>query len=93
MVVERFQDASAIYARFRERGRMMPDGLEYISSWIAQDRETCWQLMRTEDPTLFELWMKNWRDLMDFDVVPVHTSAEVVEAMWTSTPSAAAQRD
>jgi hypothetical protein len=81
MVVERFKDASAIYQRFREKGRMMPDGLEYISSWIDVDLATCYQLMRTEDAALFPLWMDNWKDLMDFEIVPVRTSAEMAELM------------
>ena len=81
MVIENFKDAPAIYARFRERGRMMPDGLEYVSSWIAQDRRTCWQVMRTDDVSLFDRWMENWQDLMDFKIVPVQTSTEVVESM------------
>jgi hypothetical protein len=76
MVVERFKDAREIYRRFREKDRMMPDGLEYISSWIDVDLTTCYQLMRTEDESLFQLWIDNWKDLMDFEVVPVRTSAE-----------------
>jgi hypothetical protein len=81
MVVERFKDASAIYRRLREKGRMMPEGLEYVSSWIDADLNTCWQLMRTEDESLFEHWTDNWKDLMDFKIVPVRTSAEVREMM------------
>jgi hypothetical protein len=81
MVVERFKDASAIYQRFREKGRMMPDGLEYISSWINVDLTVCYQLMRTEDASLFPLWIDNWKDLMDFEIVPVRTSAEVAQMM------------
>jgi len=81
MVVERFKNASAIYQRFREKGRMMPDGLEYISSWIDVDLVTCYQLMRTEDAALFPIWTDNWKDLMDFEIVPVRTSAEMVELM------------
>jgi hypothetical protein len=77
MVVERFKDAPAIYERFREKGRMMPDGLEYVSSWINADLTMCWQLMRTEDESLFRLWTDNWKDLMDFEIVPVRTSDEV----------------
>ena len=79
MVLERFKDAPAIYQRLREKGRMMPDGLEYVSSWINADLTMCWQLMRTEDESLFQLWTDNWKDLMDFDIVPVRTSAEVSE--------------
>lgn len=81
MVIERFKDAPAIYRRFHEKGRMMPDGLEYVSSWIDHDLKTCWQLMKTNDPALFDLWIENWRDLMDFEIVPVRTSAEVGELM------------
>jgi len=81
MIVERFKDPPAIYRRLREKGRMMPEGLEYVSSWIAVDRNICWQLMRTEDESLFQRWIDNWKDLVDFEIVPVRTSAEVREIM------------
>jgi hypothetical protein len=81
MVVEHFKDVAAIYRRLREKGRMMPDGLEYVSSWIDADVKICWQLMRTDDESLFGVWIDNWKDLMDFEVVPVRTSAEVREMM------------
>ena len=79
MVVEHFKDAPAIYQRLREKGRLMPEGLEYISSWIDVDLKICWQLMRAEDKSLFKTWTDNWKDLMDFEVVPVRTSAEARE--------------
>jgi hypothetical protein len=83
MVVERFKDGAApeIYRRFREKGRMMPDGLEYLSSWIDLDSKICWQLMQTDDFTLFDRWIDNWRDLMDFEIVPVRTSSEAAELL------------
>jgi hypothetical protein len=81
MIIERFKDMSAIYRRLREKGRMMPDGLEYVSSWINVDLKTCWQVMRTEDESLFERWTSNWKDLIDFEIVPVRTSGEVREMM------------
>jgi hypothetical protein len=81
MVVERFKDAPAIYRRLHEKGRMIPEGLEYVSSWIDVDLKICWQLMRTEDESLFQTWINNWKDLADFEVVPVRTSAEVREMM------------
>ena len=81
MVIERFKDTPEIYRRFRECGRMMPEGLEYVSSWISTDMKVCYQLMRTEDEALFPLWTNEWKDLMDFEIVPVHTSAEVVQMM------------
>jgi hypothetical protein len=81
MVIERFKDAPSIYRRLREKGRMMPEGLEYVSSWIDVDLKTCWQLMRTDNESLLQAWTDNWKDLMDFEVVPVRTSAEVRERM------------
>ena len=81
MVVEHFKDAPAIYQRLQEKGRMMPEGLEYVSSWIDADLKVCWQLMRTENESLFRTWTDNWKDLMDFEVVAVRTSAEVRQMM------------
>jgi hypothetical protein len=87
MVIERFKEGTAleIYRRFREKGRMMPEGLEYISSWIDLSFKTCWQLMQTEDFALFDKWTTNWRDLVDFEIVPVRTSAEAVEIINSKT--------
>jgi hypothetical protein len=81
MVVERFKnkDAAAVYRRFRDSGRMMPEGLSYVSSWIDENLERCYQLMETGDRRLLDLWMANWKDLMDFEVYPVITSKEAVE--------------
>jgi hypothetical protein len=81
MVIERFKDAPAMYRRLREKGRMMPEGLEYVSSWIDVDLRICWQLMRAEDESLFQTWIDNWKDLADFEIVQVRTSAEVREMM------------
>jgi hypothetical protein len=81
MVVEHFKDVPAVYRRLREKGRMMPEGLEYVSSWIDSDLKVCWQLMRTEDESLFRTWTENWKDLMDFEVILVRTSAEVRQMM------------
>jgi hypothetical protein len=84
LVIERFKEGAApeIYRRFHEKGRMMPDGLKYLSSWIDLDFKICWQLMQTEDFALFDQWIGNWRDLMDFEVVPVRTSAEAIKLMF-----------
>lgn len=76
MVIERFKDAPAIYKRFAEKGRQMPAGLQYVESWITADLQVCYQLMETDDPALFPLWTRNWDDLMDFEIVPVLSSAE-----------------
>jgi len=79
MVVEHFKDAPAIYQRFRERGRMAPDGLVYVSSWVDEKLERCFQLMETDDPRLLDEWMANWSDLTDFETYPVITSKEAAE--------------
>ena len=78
LVIERFRDGDAapVYRRFRERGRMAPDGLEYIASWVTEDLGTCYQVMQTAERRLLDEWMENWRDLVDFEVLPVVTSAE-----------------
>ncbi len=78
MIVERFRDGTgdAVYARLAERGRMMPAGLTYLDSWIRADRALCFQLMETSDRALLDEWMAHWDDLMEFEVVPVITSAE-----------------
>jgi hypothetical protein len=78
MVIETYtRGAGPIYARAAERGRMLPPGLEYLESWIDERRlDRCFQLMETEDPNLFEEWIANWNDLVEFEVVPVISSAE-----------------
>src|SRR5213595_2338800 len=93
MVVERFKEGGApeVYRRFREKGRMMPDGLEYVSSWIDLDFKVCWQLMQTGDFALFDRWIANWNDLIDFEIVPVCTSAKALEI--TSGKSGSIVRD
>ena len=85
MVIERFKPgaASAVYARARERGRMLPDGLEYVSSWVDLQFETCYQLMQTEEAALFDVWASAWADLVEFEIVPVRTSAEAAQALGT----------
>lgn len=78
MVVERFKPgaAGAIYRRAREKGRMLPEGLRYVDSWVSSARDVCWQLMECEDARLFDEWRRHWDDLVDFEIVPVLTSAE-----------------
>jgi hypothetical protein len=83
MVLERFRngDPVPIYRRFRERGRLMPEGLRYVSSWITHDLDLCYQVMECEDRSLLDAWMAEWRDLMDFEVIPVMTSPEAAAAV------------
>lgn len=79
MVIEKFKNAPEIYRRFSEKGRMMPEGLNYVSSWIDTDFKKCFQLMETADAKLFDEWIVNWNDLMDFEIIPVITSTEARE--------------
>ncbi|HRH46279.1 MAG TPA: DUF3303 family protein [Pyrinomonadaceae bacterium] len=79
MVIESFKDKDEIYRRFAEKGRMIPDGLNYVSSWIDTDFRRCFQLMETENEKLFDEWIANWSDLTDFEVIPVITSKEAAE--------------
>ncbi len=83
MVVERYKPGAAprIYRRARERGRQLPEGLEYVDSWVDLDFARCFQLMRTANPSLFEQWIAAWSDLADFEIIPVRTSAEAAQAI------------
>ena len=83
MVIERFKnrDALAVYRRYQEKGRMMPKGLEYVDSWVEPNYDRCFQLMACEDPRLFQLWMAHWEDLVDFEIVRVVPSKEIVAAI------------
>ena len=78
MVIEHFKnkDAVPVYRRFRDRGRLAPQGLSYISSWVDTSIARCYQLMETDDRQLLDEWMANWSDLVDFEVCPVISSAE-----------------
>jgi hypothetical protein len=81
MIVERFRDARAVYRRFEERSRMAPDGVVYVSSWVDEKVERCFQLMETGDRRLLDQWMANWSDIVDFEVYPVMSSKEAVGVM------------
>jgi hypothetical protein len=82
MVIERFKnrDAKAIYTRFKEKGRMLPDGLKYVGSWVEDNFDHCFQLMECDDPLVFQQWFVHWEDLVDFEIVHVVSSAEASEA-------------
>jgi hypothetical protein len=83
MIVEHFKngDAAPVYRRFRERGRMAPAGLEYVSSWDETNYARCFQVMQTDDARLLDEWMANWSDLIDFEVRQVITSKDAAEAI------------
>jgi len=83
MVVERFrnQDAKAIYRRLRERGRMMPEGLTFVSSFVAADLSRCFQVMACDDVVLLQRWVAQWSDIMEFEIVPVVAGKETAAAL------------
>jgi len=78
LIVERFKDgdASPVYRRFREQGRLAPDGLTYVASWVTADLTRCYQVMESPDRALLDRWIARWSDLVDFEVTPVITSAD-----------------
>jgi len=81
MVIEQFKsgDSGAVYERFHKNGRMLPEGLSYLDSWVDLNSGRCFQLMETENPQLFDTWIACWSDLVQFEVIPVVTSAEAAE--------------
>ncbi len=83
MIVERFRDGDPVpvYRRFREQGRLAPEGLRYLASWVTADLKECYQVMECDESGLLEEWMARWIDLVDFDVRPVMTSAEALAAV------------
>ncbi len=83
MIIERFRTGRAadVYRRFRERGRLAPDGLRYVASWVDVEITTCFQIMECDDRALLDQWMENWSDLVEFEVVPVMDSARAAQIM------------
>lgn len=83
MVIENFraQDAKSVYRRYAERGRLMPDGITYLSSWVQADLSRCFQIVECEDVTLLQRWVAAWQDLVEFEIVPVVTGQETAAAL------------
>jgi hypothetical protein len=83
LVIETFRNGEAVpvYRRFRDSGRLAPEGLRYIASWVTTDLRRCFQVRESEGPSLLALWMARWDDLVEFEVVPVMTSADAAASM------------
>ena len=83
MVIETFRggDPRPVYERFAARGRLAPEGLAYVASWVTADLRRCYQVMECDEPRLLDEWMAQWDDLVDFEVLPVLTSAEAAAAV------------
>jgi len=78
MIVETFHsgDPVPVYRRFRDRGRLMPEGVVYWGSWVTEEWHRCFQIMEAPNRHLLDLWIAQWKDIADFEVIPVMTSAE-----------------
>jgi uncharacterized protein DUF3303 len=83
MVIEGFRpgQAPAVYRRFRERGRMAPEGVRYVSSWVDLEFRRCFQVMEAPSEAALKEWTRNWEDLVEFEIVPVRTSEEAAKAI------------
>ena len=81
MIIEHFknQDPVPVYRRFRDHGRLTPEGLQYVSSWVDEELERCFQLMETDDRKLLDEWIANWSDIVEFEIFPVISSKEAAE--------------
>jgi hypothetical protein len=81
MIIEHFknQDPIPVYRRFRDHGRLTPEGLQYVSSWVDGELKRCFQLMETDDRKLLDEWTANWSDIVEFEIYPVICSKEAAE--------------
>jgi hypothetical protein len=81
MIIEHFKnkDAIPVYRRFRDRGRLLPEGLRYVSSWVDEKLERCFQLMETADRNLLDEWIARWSDIVEFEVYPLLSSKEAAD--------------
>ncbi len=90
MVIERFrnQDAKSVYARFHEKGRLLPDDLTFVGSWVSADLGRCFVIMECDEVTALQKWVGEWSDLVEFEIVPVVTGEQVSEALRAQMPRA-----
>ena len=85
MIIEKFHadKVKQLYKRFDEKGRMMPEGVKYVNSWINEDPTVCYQVMEATSITQLHEWIANWNDLVDFEIIPVISSAEAKKRLVT----------
>ncbi len=83
MIIERFidKDPIPVYRRFRDRGRLAPEGLRYVSSWVDEKLAFCFQIMETTERALLDEWIAHWSDIVEFEIYPVISSKQAAEAM------------
>ena len=78
MIIEQFRRGPGpVYERAAAMGRMLPSGVAYLDSWVdARDLSRCYQLMEADSAEELDPWIAAWKDLVDFEIVPVISSAE-----------------
>jgi Protein of unknown function (DUF3303) len=86
MIIEKFHlgKVKNLYQRFEEKGRLLPEGVTYINSWIDSKISTCYQIMESDSEVKIHEWISNWKDLADFEVIPVITSAQAKEKVFSN---------
>ena len=86
MIIERFypNKVKELYKRFEEKGRMLPEGVNYINSWVDEEVSTCYQVMESSSEEKLQEWINHWNDLADFEIIPVITSAEAKEKVFAN---------
>ena len=83
MVIESFrgQDAKSVYRRFRDKGRLMPDGIGFVGSWVTANLSRCFQIMECDDITLLQRWAAEWSDLVQFEILPIVSGKDTASAL------------
>ncbi len=81
MVIEKYKNKEAVYKRFREKGKMMPEGVSYVNSWVSEGGNTCYQINEAQNEELLYEWSSNWNDVTDFAFIPVISSQEMSDKM------------
>jgi len=83
VIIEKYRndDPAPVYRRFRDRGRLAPNGLRYVASWVTSDLTRCYQVMECDDRRLLDEWMANWDDIVEFEVISAMTSVEAAAAV------------
>jgi len=86
MIIEKFHSnkIKELYERFDKKGRLMPEGVQYINSWTDEKVEICFQIMESESEAKLLEWIDKWKDLADFEIIPVLTSQQAKEKVFSN---------
>ena len=85
LIIERFypEKVKALYQRFEAEGRLLPDGVQYLNSWIDEKIETCYQLMESDTQEKLLEWVSRWSEFATFDIIPVISSDQAKEKVFS----------